>query len=225
MEQHNQPRGGRTQVRAFSVKPPKTTMAPIAPPADTAPPEKLWQGRLTRNLAIASLLVLLLACAKEYDATAPVFDAVSEQLSMELDDSLGKLSFVSNLLPEDTFVFFNQDSPLSRTVFQPMDGEVIHSWSEGEPYLQLAGSQMVSCAAAGEVMSRAHGEGEEIILRVRHGDGYESIYGNLTACFYLEGDPVRQGETIGSVAEGDALYYELRREGRSVEPSLTPAAP
>ncbi|MDD3411690.1 MAG: hypothetical protein PHY12_12875, partial [Eubacteriales bacterium] len=58
--------------------------------------------RLARNLAVVgALLVTLVALRGAEDGGArSVFAAVQESVNMEWDESLGKLTFVSNLLPE-----------------------------------------------------------------------------------------------------------------------------
>ena len=76
----------------------------------------------------------------------------------------------------------------------------------------------VRCAADGQVMSVAHGLDEERIVRIRHENGVETVYGNLAECFVQEGDSVASGQIFARVLEGKPLAFELRRDGRSIDP-------
>ena len=58
---------------------------------------------------------------------------------------------------------------------------------------------------------------------VDHGERYYTIYGHLAEILKKNGDPVRRGEVLGRVGESDAnggpkLYFEMRKDGRSVDP-------
>jgi len=101
----------------------------------------------------------------------------------------------------------------------------VHAWSESEPYITIQGTVTdVRAAADGEVMSIAHGLNEERILRVRHDDGTEALYGNLLNCHAGEGDRVYAGDVIATLIKDQPLAFELRVDGRSVDPEgrLTP---
>ena len=77
----------------------------------------------------------------------------------------------------------------------------------------------VRAAADGEVMSIAHGLDEERIVRIRHDDASEAIYGNLASCLAQVGDRVYAGDVFASILEGEPLAFELRVDGRSVDPT------
>jgi septal ring factor EnvC (AmiA/AmiB activator) len=58
---------------------------------------------------------------------------------------------------------------------------------------------------------------------VDHGARYYSIYGHLGEMTKKSGDELRRGEILGRVGDGDApsgakLYFEMRKDGRSVDP-------
>ena len=76
----------------------------------------------------------------------------------------------------------------------------------------------IRAAADGEVMSIAHGPDEERIIRVRHDDGTEALYGNLQHCYVEAGQRVYAGEIIASLIGDQPLAFELRVDGRSVDP-------
>ncbi|MDD3410734.1 MAG: M23 family metallopeptidase, partial [Eubacteriales bacterium] len=150
-----------------------------------------------------------------------VFAAVQESVNMEWDESLGKLTFVSNLLPESLQAVWSDQS--AAEVFAPITGTLVHAWSAQEPYIELGGELTdVRAAADGELMSVAHGMDEELIVRLRHDNGSETLYGNLSECWLEEGAAVYAGDLLGRVIEGKPLCFELRQNGRSVRPVLRP---
>lgn len=58
---------------------------------------------------------------------------------------------------------------------------------------------------------------------VDHGARYYSIYGHLGEMTKKNGDDLRRGEVLGRVAAGDSpsgakLYFEMRKDGHSVDP-------
>lgn len=175
--------------------------------------------RLMRNLAVTGALFLVIAAAKNagLPETQSVFSALQASMDMEWDESVGKLSFVNSLLPESVREVWSAGE--SVTVYAPMAGETVHAWSGSEPYIELQGAVTdVRAVADGEIMSVAHGMEEERIVRVRHDDGMESVYGNLLVCYEDVGERVRAGDIFARVPPGQPLAFELRRDGRSVNP-------
>lgn len=188
--------------------------------------ESSWSARflqfdkLVRNLAVVGGLVLVIIAVR--NSTIPeaqsVFSALQESVGMQWDESVGKLSFVNSLLPEEIQEVWSEEPSIA--VFSPLNGEVVHAWSQNEPYLLISGTVSdVRASADGEVMSIAHGMDEERILRVRHDDASETIYGNLVTCSVEVGDRVYAGDVIGTLLDGFPLAFEVRLDGRSVDPS------
>jgi hypothetical protein len=176
--------------------------------------------KLTRNVAIAAAILLCSVAIRNgaLPQTEDVFSAIQQSVNMNLDETLGKLTFVSSLLPESALVFLNSSE--STQVTAPVHGEIVHAWREAEPYIALLGvSSDVRAAADGEIMNVAHGDGEERIVRIRHGNGLETMYYNLEECYVAEGDKVFEGDIIGHTADKQPVYFELRRNGRSIDPT------
>ncbi len=183
------------------------------------PRKKDFAERLTRNVAVAAALLLCAVAVR--NAALPqakdVFSAIQDSVTMDINESLGKLTFVSNLLPESALVFLNSNETVQ--VSAPVHGDIVHVFHEEEPYIGLLGvSSDVRVAADGEVMNVAHGDGEERGVRIRHEDGLETLYGNLMECFVSEGDQVYEGDIIGETAAKQPVYFEVRKNGRSVDP-------
>ncbi|HET7007022.1 MAG TPA: M23 family metallopeptidase, partial [Candidatus Binatia bacterium] len=56
-----------------------------------------------------------------------------------------------------------------------------------------------------------------------HGERYYTIYAHLSEISRKLGEDVQKGEIIGRVGDSDSLsgaklYFELRKDGRSVDP-------
>lgn len=175
---------------------------------------------LGRNLALVGCLALVIMAAGSLrqDPGVSVFSALQSEMTAAWDEDVGKLSFVSELLPPEVQAVWLQQPAV--TVMAPVTGDILHAWSEAEPYVTFSSAVTdVRAAADGEVMSIAHGLEEERIIRLRHTDGHETLYGNLADCFVDVGDAVEAGEIIATLIHQQPLAFELRVDGRSVDPS------
>ena len=204
---------------------------PETPPGLTQPielprQEEKWNirflnaDRLMRNLAVSGALLLTVVAIRNIDTprSQSVFSALQASAGMEWDESVGKLSFVGGMLPEGIRAVWNEKESVS--VLAPLQGETVHAWTRQEPYLAIAGvGRDVRAAADGEIMSIAHGPEEERIVRIRHDDGSETLYGNLQSCWFEEGDRVAAGDVLATLMEEKPLAFELRINGRSVDPA------
>lgn len=96
------------------------------------------------------------------------------------------------------------------------------------PAVIIQGSQdaSVMCAAQGKVTSIDTLDETGTTVTMDIGDGYELIYGQLKELMVKEGDYLKAGETIGYVSEptkyyaqeGCNVYFEVRKDGVSVDP-------
>ena len=121
----------------------------------------LSQGdKLLRNSAIACALLLgILALG---NLRQPWAEKASESieraltLRINLDDSIGELTFVRQIMPESALVFLNVSG--STELARPCDGAVIHPWSALQPWLAFEAKVQPVCAAdAGTVV------GDEVV--------------------------------------------------------------
>jgi hypothetical protein len=195
--------------------------APIAPPPE--PPAPVVEDvskplgfaeRMLRNtaLSVAMLLCVLAVQSLNTPGAQSVTGALSELVTMDLNESLGSLRFVSNLMPESAQVFWNLGAEQH---LAPTDAEVAHAFSAQEPWLGY-GAGEVRASAAGEVMSVSVDAIGLTMVRLRHASGMETIYGDLSEAAVREGDWVAAGVVIGA---SEALTYELRGEGRAMDPA------
>lgn len=111
----------------------------------------------------------------------------------------------------------------------PTAGQVVGRFVAGDPTrqgLSIAGSagQAVNAAADGVVVysgSGLIGYGELVI--VKHNEEFLSAYGHNRKRLVGEGEQVRAGQQIAEMgrsgAARDMLHFEIRRNGRPVDPS------
>lgn len=187
--------------------------------------KKIWDfgflrlDQLGRNLIVTGCLFLMVLAVRNtaQPQAQSVFSALKASAGMEWDESIGKLSFVNAVLPPSVQAVWSQENDIA--VFSPIRGDVVHAWSRQEPYVMIQSKVLdVRAAADGEVMSVAHGLDEERIVRIRHDDESESMYGNLAKCHLDAGDRVYAGDVFATLLEGKPLAFELRIDGRSVDP-------
>lgn len=187
------------------------------------PPKKRTGEHLLRNLATASALVLCAVALRQgaLPGTSSAVDAVLTAVTDNtlLDDTLGRLSFVSSLFPEATLVFGEQTYPALELPVS--GGTVVHAWSEAEPYTTWrSDSRTVTSSLSGEVIGVYHGDGEELLVQVLAADGLACLYGNLAEVSVTMGDAVQAGDVLGSVMAGKDCVMELRRDGVSIDPMV-----
>ena len=180
-----------------------------------------FQERLLRNsfLACAVLLGILALGNVQQPWAIRASEGIERALTMrvDLDQSLGQLSFVKRIMPESALVFFNLSG--DHELQTPVQGELSHAYMDAQPWL------MFDCSAGAAVCAAADGtisavsplsDGSYGVL-IDHGDGLESVTANLTEVNLQAGDQVLRGGTIG--ASSGSVYFELRQGGESCDPS------
>lgn len=108
----------------------------------------------------------------------------------------------------------------------PTSGRMLGETSAGAVLIGVPLGTMVRAAGGGTIVE-VKGDprlGQEI--RIRHAGGFESVYRNVTEARVGGGQHVRSGAPIarsGPSGEGDAsephLQFELRKDGRAVDPT------
>lgn len=90
-------------------------------------------------------------------------------------------------------------------------------------------TSVIKSAADGIVRSIVNDPRYGLTVIIEHDDGYETVYSNLlTAEFVVEGEEVKQGQTIGTVGNTAAfesemechLHFELLKNGEYIDPSI-----
>lgn len=96
---------------------------------------------------------------------------------------------------------------------------------EFHPGLDFSGKtgDPVRCTASGKVIFSGRAGGYGKCVRIRHTNNLETWYGHLSRITVREGQHVNVGELIGKVGStgrstGPHLHYEVRRNGKAVNP-------
>jgi murein DD-endopeptidase MepM/ murein hydrolase activator NlpD len=176
--------------------------------------------RLLRNSAIACALLLgILALGNIRQPWAEkAAEGIERALTMHinLDDSIGELTFVRQIMPESALVFLNVSG--STELARPCDGAIIHPFSALQPWMAFEeGNRPVCAAAGGTVTAISELSGGNQGLLIDHGEGRETLYANLSEVVVQAGDRVARGQRLGTCEDG--LYFELRQGGDSVDPT------
>ncbi|PJK14694.1 peptidase M23 [Lysobacteraceae bacterium NML07-0707] len=115
----------------------------------------------------------------------------------------------------------------------PLNGQLLASFGGTMPDGARSSGLLIAAAAGAPVRAVADGQvvfaewmsGYGLLCIIDHGNGYMSLYAHNDALMKDVGSRVRRGDTIGSVGNSGgqgrpALYFELRRAGRPVNPNV-----
>lgn len=109
----------------------------------------------------------------------------------------------------------------------PLAGPVLAAFGGDNHGLLIAGSagEEVHAVADGRVAFADWLKGYGLLLIVDHGHGVMSLYANNDALLKNSGDVVRAGEAVATVGSSggqgrNALYFEIRQNGKAVDPRL-----
>ncbi len=107
----------------------------------------------------------------------------------------------------------------------PIPGRVIAGFSAGNTGLLIAGTagEEVRAVADGRVAFANWLKGYGLLLIVDHGHGVMSLYANNDALLKNAGDAVHAGDALATVGSSggqgrNALYFEIRKDGKAVDP-------
>jgi len=108
----------------------------------------------------------------------------------------------------------------------PTQGKLIGNFNEANNKgIDIAGSrgQVINAAAAGKVIysgSDLRGYGKLVIIK--HNQNYLSVYAHNNLIVIKEGQKINRGQKIAEMGDTDSnsvkLHFEIRRQGKSVDP-------
>jgi lipoprotein NlpD len=109
----------------------------------------------------------------------------------------------------------------------PSDGRIIATFDEGRNKgIDIAGrlGQQVMAAGAGKVMYAGSGiRGYGNLVIVKHSNSLLSAYAHNRSIVVKEGETVSKGQVIAEMGDSDAdsvkLHFEIRQQGKPVDPS------
>ena len=180
--------------------------------------------RLLRSTAVACALLLGIMALKNADLpwTRAAAAGIERALTMriDLDESIGRLYFVRELMPETALVFWN--SGARESLREPVEGRIEHEWSARQPwrvYVCQPGAE-VRAALSGEVKAVEKGAMADYLVLMEHEGGRGSVYAYLAETSVQPGDRLWAGDAIGrtGASEPSRLYFELREGENSVDP-------
>lgn len=164
--------------------------------------------------------------------------AVYEQKIRELEGSSQKVQAMladikSKELPKS--IEGNGFVSLKGKLSWPIDGEILTLYEKNDE-LPTGTSALKSgieirskpgiaagAVAGGRVVYTDTYEGYGRVVIIDHGDGYHSLYGNLSETSLEKGNIVIQGSRVGTPVKSKtldvpSLYFEIRHKGRPVDP-------
>ncbi|MGY1459351.1 murein hydrolase activator EnvC family protein [Luteimonas sp. A534] len=113
----------------------------------------------------------------------------------------------------------------------PLTGSLLAGYGARMPDGRRSSGVLVGAAAGSPVTAVAEGTvvfaewmtGYGLILIIDHGNGYMSLYAHNDSLLKGPGDRVRRGDAVSTVGTSGgqgraALYFELRRDGKPVDP-------
>lgn len=109
----------------------------------------------------------------------------------------------------------------------PSDGRIVATFDEGKNKgIDIAGraGQQVMAAGAGKVMYAGSGiRGYGNLVIVKHSNSLLSAYAHNRSIVVKEGQTVNKGQVIAEMGDSDAdsvkLHFEIRQQGKPVDPS------
>lgn len=115
--------------------------------------------------------------------------------------------------------------PLSGNLLAGYGGTLPDGGSSSGLLIAAPAGTAVKAVADGTVVFSDWMNGYGLILIVDHGNGYMSLYAHNEALLRDAGNPVKRGDAVSSVGNSGssgptALYFELRRNGDPVNPSV-----
>jgi septal ring factor EnvC (AmiA/AmiB activator) len=110
-------------------------------------------------------------------------------------------------------------SAFGKTRHKEFDTEVFRNGID----IRASLGQEIKAVEKGTVVFADRFSGYGRMIVIDHGERYYTIYAHLSEMFKKDGDPVKRGEILGLVGDSDSLagaglYFEMRKDGRSVDP-------
>lgn len=166
--------------------------------------------------ASAGIISLATAAAIITNPTSAVQVMSRLDSGFDYDETLGRLQYVSNILPESAMVFLSKNED-STSLSLPINSDITHTWTEKEPWTEFSGqnSEVLSCQD-GEVAAVIKNREGKYTIRILHANGYESVYSGLGNICVHEHDIVDSKEIIGT--SNGLSAFEIRKNGLSIYP-------
>jgi lipoprotein NlpD len=206
----DQPAGVQTMAVATPVSEPKTTPAPVVPKKVAPKIDK------KPDAAVADLHKGENGSAKADVKPADKHDAPDAPVARPATPAG---------IAAGSVVTATDDEKLSW--MWPSDGKIVATFDEGKNKgIDIAGraGQQVMAAGSGKVMYAGSGiRGYGNLVIVKHSNSLLSAYAHNRSISVKEGQTVNKGQVIAEMGDSDAdavkLHFEIRQQGKPVDPS------
>lgn len=157
-----------------------------------------------------------------------------EKMLSELQESSKRLPEMMRRLEEKDTFEAKGFSALRGTLTWPVSGKVaIPYGSQKDPKFHTpvfrngiyikADNEAVNAVYPGKVVYSDWFKGYGNLVIINHGEGYHTLYGNLSETFLKVGDIIRGKDPVGKVGESGllnapSLYFEVRYKGKPLDP-------
>jgi septal ring factor EnvC (AmiA/AmiB activator) len=152
------------------------------------------------------------------------------QNQADLESLIERLTKALADIPSDLGQY-HHPRELQGSLPMPLNGRVHRAFGQDRPGGMIWQGWLIAADSGVEVRAVAYGRvayadwlrGYGLLLIIDHGDGFMSLYGNNESLLFEPGDWVQPGEVVGTVGDnpGDeqGLYFELRNNGRAIDPA------
>jgi septal ring factor EnvC (AmiA/AmiB activator) len=148
----------------------------------------------------------------------------------DLETLIGRLADVLADIPADLGQHLGVASRKGRLPM-PIEGPVKHAYGQSRGAGLSWHGWLIEAETGRDVIAVAYGRvafadwlrGYGLMLIIDHGDGFMSLYGHNESLLHEAGDWVEPGEPIsvtGTATSGiQGLYFELRKDGKAIDPA------
>jgi murein DD-endopeptidase MepM/ murein hydrolase activator NlpD len=166
------------------------------------------------------------------DIAVPDFLRALDNLAREIDDKQQQLELLDSLLAEQQIQTesFLSGRPVNRGWISSTYGRRIDpftgklAWHQGIDFATGRTGVDVKAVAAGVVTYAGDKQGYGNMVKVNHGNGYETLYAHNEKLLVKPGDIVKKGQVItlsgnSGRSTGPHVHFEVHKNGRVVDPS------
>ncbi len=166
------------------------------------------------------------------DVAVPDFLRALDNLAREIDDKQQQLELLDSLLAEQQIQTesFLSGRPVNRGWISSTYGRRIDpftgklAWHQGIDFATGRTGVDVKAVAAGVVTYAGDKQGFGNMVKVNHGNGYETLYAHNEKLLVKPGDIVKKGQVItlsgnSGRSTGPHVHFEVHKNGRVVDPS------
>jgi murein DD-endopeptidase MepM/ murein hydrolase activator NlpD len=162
----------------------------------------------------------------------PDFIQALEDLSRQIEGRQQQLEILEPLiadrkLQDDAFITGRPvskgwvSSPFGRRI-DPFSGKM--AWHQGVDFATGRAGAEVHAVAAGVVTFAGDTPGYGLVVKINHGNGYETLYAHDSKILVKPGDVVKRGQAIAlsgttGRSTGPHVHFEVHKNGRVVDPA------